>query len=342
MPNQSILDLTVIPDPVGGDVYIVKDNTNYRVSAGGGGGLATLGPDGKLLAAQTPPVAVTVTWGSISGKPTTLAGYAITDAASDAELGAVDAAAVHIAGAETITGAKTFSSPPTVSGATAAYQFKERDTGTTWQWYADGGVAYLWRGTTRLSLDSATNALTLTGSLVIPTGVNARLFIPDGTLAAPSLVFSADGSQNTGLYRSAENTINMVCGAVTRGLFSPTGLDVTGAITATGNITGGASDKRLKSNIQNIRFPMDKLFKIGGYTFSWNLEKCMEVGYNPRMPVEHGVLAQEVQKVLPDAVYPAAFDKDYLTVDYARIVPLLIECIKELNNRIDRLENRED
>ena len=87
---------------------------------------------------------------------------------------------------------------------------------------------------------------------------------------------------------------------------------------------------------------MDKLFKIGGYTFSWNLKECADVGYNPRMPSEHGVLAQEVQKVMPDAVYPAAFNSEYLTVDYARLVPLLIECIKELNNRIDRLENRED
>ena len=77
--NQSILDLSVVPDPVGGSVYIVKDNTDYRVAAGGAGGIATLGVDGKLLSVQAPTVSVTPTWGSHLGKPTTIAGYGITD-----------------------------------------------------------------------------------------------------------------------------------------------------------------------------------------------------------------------------------------------------------------------
>ena len=61
-----------------------------------------------------------------------------------------------------------------------------------------------------------------------------------------------------------------------------------------------------------------------------------------------GVLAQEIQRVLPEAITYAPFDrdefgnsksgKDYLTVKYEKIIPLLIEAIKELNKKIESLE----
>ena len=57
---------------------------------------------------------------------------------------------------------------------------------------------------------------------------------------------------------------------------------------------------------------------------------------------EVGVSAQEVQRVLPEVVVPAPIDEKYLTVRYERMVPLLIEAIKEQQNKIESLENKLD
>ena len=120
-----------------------------------------------------------------------------------------------------------------------------------------------------------------------------------------------------------------------------------GDITATGDITSGASDERLKENIEPINNAIEKVKQIKGVTFDWinNIEKLVGIPWNSER--QAGVFAQDVQKVLPEVVQNAPFDldenkksksgKDYLTVKYEHLVPLLIEAIKEQQKQIDEL-----
>ena len=119
-----------------------------------------------------------------------------------------------------------------------------------------------------------------------------------------------------------------------------------GDIRATGNITAYYSDKRLKKDIEKISNALSKLEKINGVFYTQN-ELAETFGYNDYSK-QVGVIAQEIQEVLPEAVTFAPFDRDendnsksgenYLTVRYEKIVPLLIEGIKELLNRVENLE----
>ncbi len=123
---------------------------------------------------------------------------------------------------------------------------------------------------------------------------------------------------------------------------------VSGQILASNDITAFSSDKRLKETIVPIQDPLSKLSTISGYTYRWNIEKCNQVGFKPVDIPEVGVLAQEINEVLPEAIKPAPFDRDkdgnsvsgdnYLTVQYEKIVPLLIECIKAQQTQIDELK----
>jgi hypothetical protein len=100
-------------------------------------------------------------------------------------------------------------------------------------------------------------------------------------------------------------------------------LSGTGTFTVTGNVTA-YSDERLKSNIKTIKNPLEKISQIRGVSFDKD-------GKN-----QIGVIAQEIQKILPEVVE----EGEYLSVAYGNIVGLLIEAIKEQQNQIEDLKNR--
>ena len=122
----------------------------------------------------------------------------------------------------------------------------------------------------------------------------------------------------------------------------------TGEIRATGNITAYYSDKRLKKDIEPIDNALEMLAGIRGVRYVQN-EVAAAMGYNDPA-VQVGVIAQEVQAVLPEAVTAAPFDigmdgksmsgEDYLTVRYDRIIPLLIQAVKELSDEVAALKAR--
>lgn len=109
----------------------------------------------------------------------------------------------------------------------------------------------------------------------------------------------------------------------------------TGEIRATNQITAHYSDERLKNKLGNIQNALDKVNSLSGFYYEAN-ETAQDLGYSVEREV--GVSAQEVQKVLPEIVVPAPIDEKYLTVRYERLVPLLIESIKELSREIKELK----
>ena len=122
-----------------------------------------------------------------------------------------------------------------------------------------------------------------------------------------------------------------------------------GEIRATNNVTAFYSDKRLKDIIGPINNALYKVSKISGIYYTQN-KLAESFGYN-NYEQQVGVIAQEIQEVLPEAVKFAPFDREmkdgkevsksgeeYLTVQYEKVVPLLIEAIKELQERVKRLE----
>ncbi len=116
------------------------------------------------------------------------------------------------------------------------------------------------------------------------------------------------------------------------------GANISGALTVTGDITAFASDERLKTNISPITDALFKVNSLNGFTYNFN-EIGEKLGFNPDITYA-GVSAQEVQKVLPEVVHPAPVDDKYITVQYDKVVPLLIEAIKELSDKVEKLEQR--
>jgi hypothetical protein len=111
-------------------------------------------------------------------------------------------------------------------------------------------------------------------------------------------------------------------------------IETDGYIRAGGNITAFySSDERLKLNLRTIENPLDKVLQIGGYTFDWDETKQNELKGH-----DVGVIAQQIKEVLPEVVTER---KDgYLAVRYEKIVPLLIESIKELSEKVSKLEEK--
>jgi hypothetical protein len=114
------------------------------------------------------------------------------------------------------------------------------------------------------------------------------------------------------------------------------GLGVNENIHAGGDVVAYASsDERLKDNLQVIQDPLDKVGQISGYEFDWN-EKSPEWAQERGHDI--GVVAQEIQKVHPEIVIERT--NGYLGVDYKRIIPLLIESIKELKQEVEDLKKK--
>jgi hypothetical protein len=218
--------------------------------------------------------------------------------AGDISVGAITATALNITGGL-----------PTASGGTGQ---------TT---YTDGQLLI---GTTAGSLAKAT--LTGTSNQIVVTNASGSI-----TLSTPQDLGTSANMQvsSIGVGTAASGTA--------------------GEIRAINQITAYYSDERLKENIQLIPNALEKVTQLRGVTY--NANKIAEsFGYTSKES-QVGVLAGDVESVLPEAVRPAPFDimlfegvessksgENYKTVQYEKLVPLLIEAIKELNREVQQLK----
>ncbi len=100
-----------------------------------------------------------------------------------------------------------------------------------------------------------------------------------------------------------------------------------GAATFNDNVTA-FSDVRLKSNINTLEYGLEKINNLRGVTYTRDGRENI------------GVIAQEVEEVLPNIVLTADDEMGTKSVDYSRITAVLIEAVKELTKRVEELENK--
>jgi hypothetical protein len=123
---------------------------------------------------------------------------------------------------------------------------------------------------------------------------------------------------------------------------------VTGAITATTSVTAYYSDERLKKKIGKIENALDKIDELSGFLYVAN-DIAKQYGYTDD-EVQVGLSAQAAKRVQPEVVKPAPFDtnpdgtsksgENYLTIQYERLVPLLVEGIKELRQELNSIKQQ--
>ena len=195
--------------------------------------------------------------------------------------------------------------------------------------------------TPTITSGSFTGQATLTGTSTAPT-VDANT--SNTQIATTAYVKAVLNSGNTfNIFAATTNpfsiTMNQNVNTANSVQFNSLGIGTapsgtTGEIRATNNITAYYSDDRLKKRLGNIENALAKVMTLNGFQYEAN-ETAQALGYTVKPEI--GLSAQEVQAVLPEVVVPAPIDEQYLTIHYERVIPLLVEAIKELKKELDSI-----
>ena len=208
----------------------------------------------------------------------------------------------------TLTGTVTSSGNLTLGGTLANVDLTSQVTGTLP--IANGGT-----GTTSTTFANLTT--NVTGTLPIANG---------GTNATTA----AAAATNLGLGTASDVRFDSFgVGTNASG--------TTGEIRATNNVTAYYSDDRLKTKLGLIEDALEKVNSLSGFYYEAN-ETAQALGYEVKREV--GVSAQEVEAIMPEVVAPAPIDDKYLTVRYEKLIPLLVQAIKELSAKVESLESK--
>jgi hypothetical protein len=207
-----------------------------------------------------------------------------------------------------------------------------------------GGIVINTDGTDKINVGTD---IAITGNLLL-NGKNVDTLISasapsfDKANSANIVAVSAFNKANTGLANTTGTvfegilyiTANLGIGLTTTPAAK---LHVVGDIVATSDITSAYSDERLKEIISPITDALIKVKTLDTFFYRPN-QTALELGLKDEIQI--GVSAQQVQNILPYIVKSAPIDSKYLTIQYERLVPLLIEAIKEMSYEISTLKKQ--
>jgi len=182
---------------------------------------------------------------------------------------------------------------------------------------------------------NVTDDITILGTITAATGTFVyQLFESASTIITSGSNIFGDTSYDNQIFTgSILQTGSITTNGIGVGT-APSG--VVGAILATNDIVAFASsDERLKENVALIENAVEKVEAIGGYTYNWIPMEGVHV-YGDMKDI--GVIAQEVEKVLPELVSDR--ENGYKAVKYDKLTAVLIEAVKELSERVKALEGK--
>ena len=206
-------------------------------------------------------------------------------------------------------------------------------------WFTDSGAGAQFKfgtATQNLSYNSSY------GGPVAYASTGTALWVQsDGTNSGFAALNVFDGGIKANNSKAANGAYAIQTGGTNPNIY------VAGEIRATGNIIAYYSDERLKTKLGNIDNAVDKLSQLNGFYYK-NNDIAKSFGYTDNK-TQLGLSAQEVQSIFPDIIHQAPFDmenanggsksgENYLTIDYSKLVPVLVEAIKELKAEIEELK----
>lgn len=245
----------------------------------------------------------------------------------------------------TADGNVTIASGHQTSGGSTSYQWDFRSDG----WLALPKAQGVNTGSVTIMKAGTTGDY---GSVIIDGGATNSW---EGYSIGGRAVFMHNNSNTTGIYNDVNNQwilknthnaeTSLYHAGVQKGYTYSSGFRVTGNLLATANVTAYYSDERLKEKTGKIENALDKVDAIDTFYYTHN-DTANELGYEGKKQ-QVGVSAQSVAAVMPEVVHLAPIDddgkgnsvsgKNYQTVDYPRLIPLLLESIKELRAEVEAL-----
>jgi hypothetical protein len=184
-------------------------------------------------------------------------------------------------------------------------------------------------------LGSSTPSLTAGAAASVIFRNNAGEFAFGKDLASPYRLY-IQGRTTTNTFEAI--TINPMGGNVGIGRRDPIfKLDVNGTVAGTGAYSSN-SDTRLKQDILPIENALNKILMLNGVTYNWNKEFDPDINLDDRNHI--GLLAQDVEKIIPQAVYTDNSKNQLKSMTYTELIPVLIEAIKEQQTQINELKNK--
>lgn len=279
--------------------------------------------------------------GTLSSTTFSGAGTGLTGTASSLSIGGNAATATSATSATSATTATNATNVTLTTSATSS-AFKVPFANTTVS--TTGNYGLLQDSAAEFTYNPSTNTLTVgtvSGALSgnATTATSAATWTTARTITIGATGKSVNGSANVTW------TLAEVTGTTGTPQFGSLGVGTaasgtTGEIRATNNVTAYySSDARLKKNVVPLANALDMLDQIRGVRYDWTDEYIKNKGGEDGVFVRQhdvGVIAQEIEKVLPEIV--AENSEGYKAVRYERIVPLLIEAIKELRAEVKALK----